>query len=253
MPSPRPAHGRLLVVAPGVSERVLDRLAKLLAVADDGSNEHESTLAAERAAKLMAEHQISAADIRARGSVKPTVEKGRIDADGDDFSRVEAWHKALGAVVADAMGGRMWLYGKGRNQQFMMVGPPDSVSSARYVYQHLERQVNKLSRAAMRAMQQTQNAWRRAYALGMVTRINERMREGRRSAMSAASTTAMVHVDAQRVVVDEAYDALDLRKSKFGKLRRPDASDFGYHDGDDVDLGSADAKRLGEGQRKLNS
>ncbi len=167
------------------------------------------------------------------------------------MSRVEAWHKALGAVVADSLGGRLWFSGRGKTAVFRMVGPPDSVATARYVYMHLERQVARLSRTAMREHGETQNAWRRAYAMGMVTRIAERLRAGRASVMCAASSTAMVHVSAQRRVVDEAYDALDLRRARVGRQKRPDAGTHGYMDGGDVDLGAGDKPRLGEGQRRL--
>lgn len=244
------------MTAPVVSDRVLDRLSKLMSLADS-SNEHEANLAAERAAQLMAEHQISAADLAGRGAAKASVERGRIDAeDSDDgFSRVEAWHKGLAASIADAMGGRLWLHGYGRHQRFMMIGPPDVVASARYMYLHLEKQINRMSRAAARAHGETQNAWRRAYCLGMVGRVYERMLAGRKTAMQAATSTAMVHVDAQKKAVDEAFDEMVLKPlpRTGAKLKRADAGSHGYVDGADVDLGSSDAKRLGQGQRKLKS
>ncbi len=58
------------------NERVLDRLAKLLELAERG-DENEAQVAAQRAAELMARHQLSVADVAARGSVAPTTEKDR--------------------------------------------------------------------------------------------------------------------------------------------------------------------------------
>lgn len=237
-------------------DRILHKLAKLLELAERG-DEHEAQVAAQRAAELMAKHQIDAAQVIAASSrpdEKPVVEEGRIDGAGDEgASRIENWHKALLVSVAEACGGRAWMSGKGRYQRFMMVGPKDSVAAARYVYMHLEKQVNRLSRAAMRESSVGTNAWRRAYAVGMVARVRERLIAGRRAAMKMATTTALVVVDKTALAVAEAHDAKNLRQSKSGAIKRPDAMSHGYRDGDRVDLGSQGAARLGEGQRRLKS
>lgn len=234
-------------------DAILRKLAKLLELSERG-DEHEAQVAAQRAAELMAKHQIDAAQViaaSARPDDRPSLEEGRIDGDGDETSRIENWHKALLVSVAEACGGRAWMNGRGRYQRFMMVGPKDSVASARYIYMHLERQIGRLSRAAMRASDVGTNAWRRAYAVGMVARVRERLIEGRRTAMRAATSTALVVVDKTALAVKEAHDAKGLRTSRYGAMKRPDAHTYGYRDGDKVDLGSSDARRLGEGQKKL--
>lgn len=236
-------------------DRILSKLAKLLEL-KDSPNEHEAQVAAQRAAELMAKHQIDEAQViaaSARPDDKPRLEEGRIDGEGEEASRIENWHKALLVAVAEACGGRAWMNGRGRYQRFMMVGPKDSVASARYIYMHLERQVSRFSRAATRESPVGTNAWRRAYAMGMVARVRERLVAGRRAAMKAATSTALVVVDKTALAVKEAHDAKNLRTSRYGGMKRPDAQTHGYRDGDKVDLGSSDARRLGEGQKKLSS
>lgn len=233
-------------------EKVLDRLVKLMEMAKRGT-ENEAEIAAQRAAEIMAKYQIEAADIEATiaGKTKPAIEQGRIDDNDDKPKRVERWHSALLWAVADACGGKAWMHGRGRYQQFFMVGPKGSVDSAKYLYAMLEKDVNRLSREAGRRHFEPSNAWRRAYALGMVQRIGERLRAGRAAAMKTATTTAMVHVDATKKAIEVAFDSLGARQQKAGTQKRPDARTWGYHDGAHVDIGSTDRARLGEGQKKL--
>jgi hypothetical protein len=235
-------------------EKILDRLVKLIEMSKRGT-EHEAEIAAQRAAELMAKHQIDAATVEAQLSgkaKKPDLERGRVDADNEAApSRVERWHSVLLAAVAEACGGRAWMHGKGRKQMFFMVGPKGAVDSAKYLYAMLEKDVNRLSREAGRRHEQPSNAWRRAYALGMSSKISHRLMEGRKAAMSQATSTALVVVDATKRAIDDVLDAMDLRQQKRGAQKRPDAMTWGYIDGDKVDLGITDRARLGEGQKKL--
>jgi len=237
-----------------VDDKILTRLAKLLELSNSG-NENEAQLAAQRAAELMAKHQLTAADVASKsgGAVVFTTESGRIDAEtGSDSSRVERWHIALASTIATAMGGRMWMYGRGRDKSFMMIGPPDSVSASRYLYASLSKQVNRLARERARELGETQNAWRRAYCLGMVIRVGERLEAGRKQAFDAATSVALVWVDKQKAAVDDEFGKLALRTSRRGTLARPDASSFGYADGNKVDVGG-DRHALGEGRKALKS
>lgn len=236
-----------------MSDKILDRLAKLLELAES-SNEHEAEVAAQRAAELMTKHQLDAADVEAHraGASAPKIERGRIDAEeGAPESRVENWHKALLSSIADVLGARAWFRGRGKLAQFLIIGPADSVATGRYLYMHLSQQVNKLSREAQRRHGEAQNAWRRAYAMGMVARVWERLRAGRAEAMKVATTTALVWVDKTKAAIEQSYAEMSLRTAKAGKVKRPDAKSVGYRDGDRVDVGSGGARALGEGQRKL--
>ena len=234
-----------------VDPKLLDRLRKLQAMVERPGNEHEGHLAAARLAELMARHQVETADL-----VGPPlgVEDGRLDAEDDaPLSRVEHWELTLASAVAEASGGRAWFQAAAherRRMRLRMCGPLGSTGAARYMYLWLRRQVADMSRAAARARGES-NAWRRAYAVGLVTKIYQRMTAARRVVVDAASSTAIVLVDRQRQLVDErlAADGLTARRSR--DLKRPNARLEGFRDGDDVDLGDADAAQLGEGHRRL--
>lgn len=73
--------------------------------------------------------------------------------------------------------------------------------------------------------------------------------------MQGASTTALVVIDKTKQAIDAklAEVAPELRDARQGKRKRADATSYGYRDGAKVDIGGADAGRLGEGQAKLGS
>jgi hypothetical protein len=236
--------------------KIMDRLVKLMQMAERGT-EHEAGIAAQRAAELLAKHQLDMADVQgyAASGLEPKVEKGRIDGeDVDDATSLENWHRSLLSAIADALGARPFFRPITKKKAtFWIIGPADSVSSARYLYMSISRQINKMSRAAMREHGETQNAWRRSYAMGMVTRVWERLKAGRAAAMSSASTTAMVWVDKTKVAIQKEYANLGkMRDVKQGKRKRRDASDYGYMDGEKVDVGGK-RDSLGAGQARLKS
>lgn len=239
-----------------VDPKILDRLAKLMELAES-SNEHEAELAAQRAGEMMAKHQLDSADIEAHvaGAQKPKVERGRIDAEeSEPLSRIENWHKALLSSLADVLGAKAFFNGRGKYAEFRIIGPADSVSTGRYLYLHLSKQVSRLSRDAQRRHLEGSNAWRRAYSLGMVARLWERLKAGRAAALKVATTTALVWVDKTKLAIAAEYDQLSLRSARAPKAaKRPDAKSVGYFDGDRVDIGSSNARAIGEGQKKLRS
>ena len=175
---------------------ILDRLRKLMDLSTS-SNEHEARLAATRATELMTKHQITLADLTAHTSAQQQVvlESGRVD-DEDSAPcshRCEAWHLTLLSYITLALGGRGWRQQNRRAYMFYMMGPPDTVNAARYIYMQLERTISRLARAEMKSRNES-NSWRRAYSDGMAVNVGARLLEQRKSTLTTASSTAMVHI-----------------------------------------------------------
>lgn len=234
-------------------ERVLDKLSKLLELANRG-DEHEAANAAARAAELMAKYEITEADIRARSSDAPSVEQGRIDAeDGARMSRIEKWHKLLFSAIAEACGARGFFHHQGKYATFHIIGPAGSVATASYMYASLERQINRISRQAQREHGEPSNAWRRSHAIGCVARVAERMRDARRVVMREATSTALVYIDKTKQAIEREYAQLKAKPMATRPQKRKDAMSIGYDDGSQVDIGDESAGRLGEGRKVLRS
>ena len=236
-------------------EDVMDKLKKLMSLSQS-SNEHEAALAAQRAAELMARHQIEAAEFHAHvgHTDEPTTpESGRIDAEEESAwgKREEAWKAQLADALATNLGGKMWRQYGHKIFRFFMIGPPDSIAAARYLYMALEAQIRRLGQVEMRKRGES-NAWRRAYQLGMVLNVSSRLKQGRETVIS--TSTAMVHVSRMNEAVEEVYAAMELKHSKGGQLKRADATSDGYRDGAQLDISSAPGRKgLGEGHRRLKN
>jgi hypothetical protein len=237
-------------------DKVLDRLMKLLEMSKRGT-ENEAEIAAQRAAELCAKYQLDVADVEAQLQAKggkakvPEFETIRIDGDDPKPKRVERWHGQLLGSIAEVMGCRAWMHGKGRYQIFLMIGPKGRVAAAKYLYAMLEKDVNRMSREAQRRHGEGSNAWRRSYAIGMVSKIYLRLKQGKAEAFKGATGGALVVVDATQKALDEEMAKMDLKAAKTKARKRPDATSWGYLDGDKVDLGSAGRAGLTEGQKKL--
>lgn len=235
-----------------VEPKLLERLRKLQAMAEHPTSGSEGEIAAARLAELMTRHQVEMADLVDAPTIG--VEDGRLDAEEDaPASRVEHWELSLASAVAEACGGRAW-YQSSRSERRRMVlrmyGPLGSTGAARYMYLWLRRQVNEMSRRECREWGES-NAWRRAYASGMVIKIYKRMVDARRVVVESASSTALVVVDRQKAAIDQRFAEAELVSRKTRNLKRPNAQTEGYRDGDRVDLGDAGAARLPAERKKL--
>lgn len=226
--------------------KILDRLAKLMEMSERGT-EHEAALAGERAAELMAKHQLTMHDVTNHvvGQSTVAVEQGRVD-DVESAplgKRRELWQSVLLTGVVKSLGGRAWMNTARRSFSFYMIGPPGTVDAARYLYMALEKDIGRISRKEMKAREES-NSWRRAYARGMAMRVGDRMGAARATVMTSAGT-ALVHVTAQQKAVDDAIDAKKLGTSRrAGRTKSATAIAEGWVDGADLDISDAPKKRL---------
>lgn len=233
-------------------EKVLDRLAKLMAMGES-PNEHEATLAGQRAAELMAKHQLTMADLMAHVKQSDiTVETGRVDdEDAAPMSkRRELWMEVLLTGIVTAVGGKSWKHTRAKNYTFWMVGPPDAVSSARYLYMMLERVVGRIARKEMKDRAES-NSFRRAYATGIAQRIGVRLQEQRRSTMDAGTSTALVFVGQQQAAVEKYYAAKNMKTGRGGHTQTPNAIGEGWVRGGSVDIGSSARDTLSAPKKEL--
>jgi hypothetical protein len=76
-------------------ERIVDRIKKLLALADNNPSEAEAAIALERASALMAEHNLTMAQVEAHGGGEQ-----RIEASHDGAYRSQTWARSIWGSVA---------------------------------------------------------------------------------------------------------------------------------------------------------
>jgi hypothetical protein len=224
---------------------VLDRIKKLLRLARDAANEHEAASAAERAAALMAEHEIHEATIRlddAEPAPAEPIDQAHV---ATRTARKVAWHMRLISPIGRSYGCRAyWMGGSIR-----LFGRLSSVQAATYTSAYLMREVERLADAE--GVGQSR-AWRNAFRLGCASRISsrilaqvaERERTAAPSAAPSPSAGALVLVRRDRAEVETAY-------AGFSRGFRNGGSVGNYSSGGGYNAGHAAGERvhLGVGSR----
>lgn len=219
---------------------LIEKVQKLLALAES-SNEHEATLAAEKAQELMLRYGIELAHIAALADKEVGIGSNRIGC------RIDPWRRALARAVAVANGCDMVYTGLPRKWtgDFTFWGPRDTLPGVVTLYQYLEAQLVVISRleavkvshaSAARSMQ-----WRRSFLVGAVSRISARLESRARKVEqeSAVNSQALVVI---RDSVESAMRAdarargMVLTSKRTKSHVHPGAYAAGQEAGDGVDL-----------------
>jgi len=225
-----------------MTEKILDRVRKLLKLAQhEGTTEHEAAAAASAAQRLIEQHalDVGALDV---GDAPPPPEKIEIEAlDPEDRARVKIqWRGRLAFAVARSQGCRMYWWGS----RIQIVGPRSRTDAVRAIYAYLARTVDDLGAVAARGRGRGYGtAWR----VGCAARLGERLLadspEARAQAQAQARATAYARggegalVAVSRAIerdedarrrTEAIYEGLGLRR---GRAARPVGNASGYYAG----------------------
>jgi hypothetical protein len=268
--------------------KILDRVRKMLALAEHSDNEAEAALAATRAAKLMEEYQLSEALVRLDDpEAKPEaiLRNERLEPDvSEQLSRKRvAWKEAIASAVAKDLGVHQFFWSRSvrtTNDTWRKVvdvrgfGRESAIQTWRYTCQYLWRQIEELADkdAAVRDFDSTGTcrAWKNAFRIGCAQRLATRIHENRAAereqaeaareavaygaAMGDRASLALCTVEREQIEVDEEY--AEVRKGFTGSVGRIGAQSSyggyraGREAGDSVALGKARAG-LPAGQGRL--
>lgn len=155
---------------------LLDRLAKLLALADpkNGGTEAECMLAMERAQKMMKEHNLSVAQAAYEGGAKKTTEKVNVKAGGIINIAGYKWEITLAMAAANLAECKVLItwsgtYPNGRPKKGVyFVGEETDVAVAAAMWDYLYRTAHSLSRRERTATE------KRSFLHGFCQRVHAR-------------------------------------------------------------------------------
>lgn len=253
---------------------IIERVRKLLAMAESTDSVAEAAVAAARAAELMAQHELSEAEIRAAAGAEaappePIVRDAIIPGQEKAKRRV-AWKQTIASAAARAFHCHLWF----RQAEFRLLGRTSNAQAASYVIAHLWREVDTLTEAAWRAAvaagrvrtdRLSAKTWRANFRLGAAARLAERLYEQQRApavpapqtpGASGASTMALAIVDRDREEVVEEWKTMTRRwrssRSLSGTTTRVrDAYHQGREAGGAISLSGVGHQRLNRGQDSL--
>jgi hypothetical protein len=262
-------------------EKVMSRVRKLLQLSRS-TNEAEAALAAQRAAELMAEHNLTEAVMRVQGGdVQPAepIVTGWAVGTPDGRPQFEgrkrvAWKGSIASAVAHSFGCKSYWWGPNT----CLFGRQSAVQAAEYTTAYLCAEVDRLADAAWEASEQNYEgggwarSWKGSFRLGAASAIAGRLREAkhaermarRQAAQDAAQDVpegvpvnpqALALVERDAAEVDTAYSdhSKDWKGGGYGAIGRISsggAYQAGKSAGGHLHLGGGRAG-LGAGSKRL--
>jgi hypothetical protein len=178
-------------------EKIKDRVAKLLRMADDASSPNEAAIAAGRARALMDKYQIEAFDAHAQVKDEFSVQAGSVY-----FNELPTYMSTFGVAVAqynDCQARYEWAPTYSADQgkkRIMFMGYKQDVDLAIAMFKRLLKVVDRLSREYLKAKGHTTPQPRLSvqFKYGAVTEINSRIRmmTVERDAITSSGGTSLV-------------------------------------------------------------
>lgn len=204
------------------TRKVIERIRKMLAMANDKANIHESAVAASMAEKLMRKYQLDMADI-----TPPEQMYGARDVNTEyqwTGSRADAWVEWIAVGAAKLNDCEVKYTGSKRNLsmgfQFVGVGPDPTVAAE--IFKYLTGEVQRLAKA-IKGRKQI-NSFRMGAGSELSSRLAELKRQRDQEFRAKATGTALViH---KKALIEQEYGHFGYGSSK------TQASDYdAYHQG----------------------
>jgi hypothetical protein len=215
-----------------VSSPIHDRIRKLLALAADASAGEAETAAA-MAARLMAEHSVTLADVAASSRrERPAVGCRRIVVSS------AMWETMVIHVVAQACGGRVIRDKRGSEVSVLTYAPEATIDSLLDLAAYIRLQVlREAAREVARVQPDRVRAWKRSFIVGAISRAGERLRAQRRAVAEASreAGTALAKLDDE---VEREVQRRHPRLRSAARVRVGAGYDHGRAAGDRLDVGA---------------
>jgi Protein of unknown function (DUF2786) len=225
------------------TEKVIDRVRKLLALAGNNTSAAEAAAAAAKANKLIDEYRLSSVDYEETevNTQEP------IEEDPDyiyESGKVTAWRCLLIKVLCRHYGVAHWndtSYATGRKvSRYRLVGRRSDIGFVRYLNTYLTSECIRLSQAEAKGMGRVFVA---SYCEGFVNGVAEQLKVSRVEAKANASSSAIVKIDArQQEAREEMYKLhTNLRTVKSASYAQHDKMAFaaGQQRGKNIHLGAS--------------
>lgn len=179
--------------------KILERIQKLLCLAADKPEGHESQLAAERAAELMAKHNIGIEDVDSHGNMK----SGSIIEETLDVvaHHHQIWESHLAQILCECFDCKRFVSSFGRKVATRtFIGTKSDVMILSWFYKYLRLRIAKQSERDFNTQ-----AKQKAFGLGAVQALEPRLKEmyKRKQAMTPVDSRALVLT--KQVAVDDLY------------------------------------------------
>lgn len=190
--------------------KIIERIQKLLRLAQNAGSEAEAALAAQRAADMMAEHEIHEAELALANTEKPRepepIEKAF---QVTSTKKKVAWQMRVVNSTAQTYGASAyWIGGR-----ITLFGRLSAVQATNYTAQYLMREVERITDREAPSKQYSKS-YRNAFRLGCANRVAARLaeeeeRKRKAAAPPAPAPTVVTEEDLDEVAAANDADATD--------------------------------------------
>jgi hypothetical protein len=245
-------------------DKILDRVRKLLELANNNLNVNEAANAAAAAQELMTRHAIGEAMLApVADTVDEQIEADLLYAQGKKHA---TWRGILAVVMAEVNQCKVFVQGG----DLRIIGRPSDAATVRYLFSYVIREIERLCKEEAGWRGNPGRVWCNNFKLGAVESVNKRLRESAAQARAAmrreASANDTMGTGSAIVLVNNALAKLDKRtedvrafaQAKF-KLRSRGTAHFrnddsgreaGRRAGAHIELNPARGGALGAGARR---
>jgi len=231
-------------------EKIIDRVRKLLALATS-NNTHEAAAAAAAAQALMSAHRIASAECEA----PEASDIGLHDSAPLGRRRLDQWRWQMAWGVCKPNGCvPTTIWDDHDHLVLCFVGHAPDAQAARYLWQYLVREIDRLAKAEAHELRQMGGApanwrtWYNSFRMGAVMVLSVRLLRTAKQAQHTASSRAIARLD------DHEAQAREFAREKLGvtysdaKLKASlssDGFDAGRDAGARIPLSAAPGRELG--------
>jgi len=236
-------------------EKMLERVRRLLRLAEGASNANEAAAAAAAAQKLIEMHRLDQAMLDIRDDRQPVEEPVERDPSPLDRSKTRVLWKGILANSIAAVNNCKAI-GAARGGNIEIIGTASNIATVRYLYAYFVRQVDVMADGYAGYGRAWIHAWRAGCAETIAVRLRDAQAKLREDMLAqhagGGSALALVHagiarVDAEMSAVTRYMGGIPTQKIKAGKISAADGFVRGRLDGYAVNIDNGPA--LGQGAK----
>ena len=212
--------------------KIVDKIQKLLALTES-SNEHEAALAAEKAHELLAEHNLSMAQVESASKKEKLNEQvGHTSATSKLGAR---WVRNLWLATA-----RLYfceyIYSRGNHKTYLtVIGSEANTTTACHMAEFFTQSVVEMSKGSS-----SQSSFRTGCALRLVARLNEMRKLAQEQPVTASNKSNLP------ALYEQTKEQLDNYISDtWGELKNVPSRNFSIADSNAYDAGRKAANSIG--------
>jgi hypothetical protein len=221
-----------------MDEKLLERIRALLRLAESNCNEHEASLAMERAQALLLKHNLTAAQV----GTSEVNAQSQVGLDRWEW-KPAPWKRGLVGAIARAYLCRAI----GTPHHVIVVGRPENIAVAESIWNWLVTQVESIClREALAVDSRARRSWRTSWLLGCASRLSERLRESANGLTSDETALVVSHKKENADFIGKYWHLAPVKIPTIGDYS---AYSAGLSAGSGISLGAN--KGLGAGVPRL--